>query len=134
MIRNKLVHRISLGLFAFVMFAGGVADLLFAPPVAEAAASLGFPEYLMRLVGTWKVLGVLAILAPIAKGRLREWAWAGFFFDLSGAFVSHLAAGDGFAAAFPALLFLGVGAVAYLSTSETDTFPAARPAPVAVAA
>ena len=54
---------------------------------------LGYPLYFAALIGAWKVLGALAILAPRLP-RLKEWAYAGMFFDLSGAAISHGSVGD----------------------------------------
>lgn len=80
-------------LFALAIGASGIADLVHAPPIVEGFGHLGYPEYLMTLLGIWKVLGVAAILAP-SLPRLKEWAYAGFFFELSGAAFSHLASHD----------------------------------------
>jgi len=54
---------------------------------------LGYPVYFAALLGVWKILGGLAILAP-RMPRLKEWAYAGMFFDLTGAAVSHGSVGD----------------------------------------
>ncbi|HVA97594.1 MAG TPA: DoxX family protein [Bacteroidia bacterium] len=54
---------------------------------------LGFPIYFLTILGTWKILGVIVILIPRFK-LLKEWAYAGFFFAMTGALVSHLAIGD----------------------------------------
>src|SRR5687767_9140206 len=67
------------------------------PQVAAAFEHLGFPEY-FRVVLSWaKLAGVLVLLAP-APARLKEWAYAGFAFDLASAVIAHLALGDGLAA------------------------------------
>lgn len=67
---------------------------------------LGYPGYLLSILGTWKILGVLAMLVPKFP-LLKEWAYAGFFFIMSGAIFSHIAAGDSIAATLPAtLLFI----------------------------
>lgn len=69
---------------------------------------LGYPAYFVALLGVWKLLGVAAVLAP-RRPRLKEWAYAGFAFDLSGAAVSHLVSGDGVGQTLVPLLLLGVG-------------------------
>ncbi|MEM8606978.1 MAG: DoxX family protein [Myxococcota bacterium] len=79
---------------ALVVAAGGVADFLLIDEVKAGMDHLGYPYYFARLLGTWKVLGGITILAP-GLPKLKEWAYAGIFFDLSGAFVSHLSVGDG---------------------------------------
>ena len=54
---------------------------------------LGYPLYFLYILGGWKILGVIAILIP-KFSLLKEWAYAGFFFAMSGAVFSHIASGD----------------------------------------
>jgi hypothetical protein len=65
--------------------------------------SLGYPVYLMTIIGVWKILGVIAVLVP-KRPLLKEWAYAGFFFVMSGAIVSHIIVNDPFSKIFPAVL------------------------------
>ena len=102
----------TLALFALAMTGSGVMDLLLPPELAAGMAHLGYPLYFARLLGVWKLLGVLAIATP-GYPRLKEWAYAGFAFDLSGAFVSHLASGEGVGKAVIPLVLLGVGLVSW---------------------
>jgi hypothetical protein len=81
------------GLFALAMAGSGVSDLLRAPNVMGVVTSLGYPAYFLTIIGLWKLLGVAALLAPRLP-RLKEWAYAGFFFELTGAAASHVAVGD----------------------------------------
>jgi len=66
---------------------------------------LGYPVYLLTLLGIWKILGVVAVLIPKFP-LLKEWAYAGIFFVMSGAIFSHIATGDPMRALFPSLLLL----------------------------
>lgn len=66
---------------------------------------LGYPAYLLTILGVWKILGVIAVLVPKFP-LLKEWAYAGFFFAMSGAVVSHIAVGDSINDIFPPLLLL----------------------------
>lgn len=67
---------------------------------------LGYPLYFLIMLGAWKILGVAAILVPRFP-LIKEWAYAGFFFAMSGAVFSHLAVGDGAKEFFgPVLLLL----------------------------
>lgn len=102
----------TLALFALAMTGSGVMDLLLPADMAAAMSHLGYPMYFVRILGVWKLLGVLAIVSP-GHPRLKEWAYAGFAFDLSGAAVSHLAAGDGMGKALIPLFLLGVGVVSW---------------------
>jgi hypothetical protein len=67
--------------------------------------NLGYPAYLMTIIGVWKLLGVIAVLIP-KRPLLKEWAYAGFFFVMSGALISHIIVGDTFGRTFQALLLL----------------------------
>lgn len=72
---------------------------------ADAITHLGYPIYLLTLLGIWKMLGVIVVLTPKFP-LLKEWAYAGFFFVMSGAIFSHLASGDSVVKILPALLLL----------------------------
>jgi uncharacterized membrane protein YphA (DoxX/SURF4 family) len=73
---------------------GGVGDILRTQPVVDGMTHLGYPAYFCVILGVWKVLGAVAVLVPRFP-RLKEWAYAGAVFELTGASASHLAVGDG---------------------------------------
>lgn len=73
----------STGLLAFAMMAGGIGQLSYAKFNAEGIVHLGYPLYMMRIIGIWRLVGVLTILIP-GYVLLKEWAYAGFFFLLNG--------------------------------------------------
>jgi hypothetical protein len=80
-----------------VVFAGsGLANLVRAEHIANDMIHLGYPTYFMSVLGSWKVLGALVIALPRLP-RLKEWAYAGMIFDLTGAAVSRAVLGDGMA-------------------------------------
>lgn len=66
---------------------------------------LGYPAYLLMILGAWKILGAITVLVP-GMPVVKEWAYAGFFFIMTGAFFSHLAIGDSAMGLFPSLLLL----------------------------
>ena len=79
---------------------------------AEMLTHLGYPVYLLTILGIWKLLGVIAVL--IRKFPLvKEWAYAGFFFAMSGAMFSHIALGDPIKEIFPSLLLLMLTVVSW---------------------
>ncbi|MFE7801783.1 DoxX family protein [Nocardia sp. NPDC057440] len=78
----------------FILASGGVADLVHRADTASGMTELGYPTYVMTILGVWKVLGALTIAAPRFP-LVKEWAYAGTFFDLTGAFASHIAHGSG---------------------------------------
>ena len=94
-----------LGPASFVM--GGVIQLTGAPEVAATMSHLGYPLYFAKILGVWKILGAVAVVAP-GLPRLKEWAYAGFVFDLTAAAASHAYAGDPVADIIAPLAFLGM--------------------------
>lgn len=91
---HKIIYWIATVWLALGMVSTGAVQLLKAPEEIANFTRLGYPLYLMTIIGTWKMLGVIAILVPKFP-LLKEWAYAGFFFAMSGAIISHLAVGDG---------------------------------------
>jgi hypothetical protein len=81
------------GLIALAFAAGGLMDLSRSDQVVEGMGHLGYPSYFAAILGFWKLLGAVAVLA-MGLPRLKEWAYAGMFFDLSGAAASHAVVGD----------------------------------------
>ncbi len=79
----------------------------------EAMAHLGYPAYLLVILGTAKLLGVAALLQNRVP-MLRDWAYAGFTINLIGATSSHLFAGDAVSVATVPALFLGLLAGSYV--------------------
>ncbi|GGO62808.1 hypothetical protein GCM10012289_08240 [Nonomuraea cavernae] len=83
--------------------AEGVGAL--APPYAWGIVELGYPVYILTMLGTWKLLGAVAIVVP-KYPLLKEWAYAGIFFLLTGGMFSHIASGDPWYQLLPALFLL----------------------------
>jgi hypothetical protein len=81
------------GLVAAAFAFGGFVDVSHGPDVVAGMQHLGYPLYFATLLGVWKLLGAVAVIVP-GWPRLKEWAYAGMFFDLTGAAVSHAALGD----------------------------------------
>jgi hypothetical protein len=90
---RTLTYWTSTAITAFVMLSGGVVYLLGAEWAVTGVTALGYPAYLVTILGVWKVLGAVAITVP-GFPRLEEWAYAGVAFDLSGATISHLVSGS----------------------------------------
>jgi uncharacterized membrane protein YphA (DoxX/SURF4 family) len=79
-------------LIAFSFLSGGAAHLLRVPPVIEGIMQLGYPPHFIIILGIWKVLGGIAILVP-GFVLVKEWAYAGMIFELTGAAAAQAAAG-----------------------------------------
>src|ERR1700712_5292279 len=75
------------------MLGSGLSQIFHAKAMVALVVPLGYPLYFLYIIGVWKILGVIAILVPRCK-LVKEWAYAGFFFVMTGAFISHLASGD----------------------------------------
>jgi len=103
--RNKIIYWISTLWLALGMASTGIVQLLGVKEETEMMAHLGYPSYFLTIIGIWKILGVIAILIPKFT-LLKEWTYAGFFFAMSGAIVSHIASHDAIKEIFPPLLLL----------------------------
>jgi uncharacterized membrane protein YphA (DoxX/SURF4 family) len=90
---RQIAYWATTGLTAFVFLSGGVMDVVQPPDVIKGMTDLGYPVYFTTILGVWKVLGGIVVLAPRLP-RLKEWAYAGMIFDLTGATLSHVAHGD----------------------------------------
>ena len=86
---------------------GGVLNLTQTEQVVATMNHLGYPSYFASILGIWKLLGAVAVVIP-GFPRLKEWAYAGFFFDLTAAAVSRAAVGDGAADIAAPLVFLAL--------------------------
>jgi hypothetical protein len=91
--RNLIIYWIATAMFAFGMLVSGIGQLAGVKEMVDIFVHLGYPRYLMAILGTWKILGVIVILIPGFK-LFKEWAYAGFFFTMTGALISHLICGD----------------------------------------
>ena len=93
MSKGKLIiYWIATALLSFGMLGSGIMQIIHHPEMIKLVSSVGYPEYFLTIIGIWKVLGVTAILVPGFK-LLKEWAYAGLFFVMTGAFFSHLGSG-----------------------------------------
>ena len=91
--RNKIIYWVATVWLAVAMIASGIQQIFTIGGFVEIMERLGFPTYFSVILGVWKTAGVVTILIPKFP-LLKEWAYAGFFFVMSGAIVSHLAVGD----------------------------------------
>ena len=109
---KKIAYWLTTGLFALALGASGLIELSRAPQMVEGFQHLGYPLYLLTILGVAKLLGVAALLYPRFP-RLKEWAYAGFSFDLLGASASHAFSGDPLANVLTPLVLLGLMAASY---------------------
>ena len=103
--RNKIIYWVATVWLALGMLSTGVVQLIRMDAEIESMTTLGYPVYFLSILGIWKLLGVIAILMP-GFALLKEWAYAGFFFAMSGAIVSHLATNNPITETLPPLLLI----------------------------
>lgn len=104
--RNKIIYWIATVWLSLGMTSTGIVQLIHMKEEVDMMNRLGYPLYFLTLLGIWKILGVIAVLVPKFP-LLKEWAYAGFFFAMSGAVFSHVANGDGATELFgPSLLIV----------------------------
>lgn len=102
---RSIGYWVTTGLVATALLAGGSAQLAALPETVSGIQKLGYPLYLLKILGIWKVLGAAVLLAPRLP-RLKEWAYAGIVFDLTGAVASHAFSGDAPGSLTPLVLVL----------------------------
>jgi hypothetical protein len=82
-------------------------------PAHITLANLGYPAYVATILGVWKAAAVVTLLAP-GLPRVKEWAYAGIVFDLTGGFASHLFNHDPLPKPIVPLFFLSIALTSYL--------------------
>ena len=115
--RNKIIYWISTIWLALGMLSTGAIQLFKLKADVDQITHLGYPAYLLTILGIWKILGVGAVLIPKFP-RLKEWAYAGFFFAMSGAAISHIALADPISKIAPSLLLLILTVVSWYFRPE----------------
>ena len=90
---RAIVYWVATALLVFELILGGIWDVLRVPHVRVVIERLGYPSYFLVILGVWKILGAVALVIPRFP-TLKEWAYAGVVFNLTGALVSHVASGD----------------------------------------
>lgn len=103
---KKITYWITTIWLSLGMLSTGIVQLLQLKEETEFMLALGYPAYFLTMLGVWKILGVIAVLIPKFP-LLKEWAYAGFFFSMSGAIFSHIASDSAMSDLFgPSLLLV----------------------------
>jgi hypothetical protein len=100
---TNIFYWIFTGLLAALMLFSAIGGLKGGPDSDTLMKHLGYAHYVLPFLSVLKILGVVAILVP-GFPRIREWAYAGFFFDLAGATYSFISVGDPPGAWLPMLI------------------------------
>ncbi|HKX87304.1 MAG TPA: DoxX family protein [Flavobacterium sp.] len=115
--RNKIIYWVATLWLSLGMTATGIVQLIQLPEEAEKMEGLGYPLYFLTIIGVWKLLGVVAVLIPKFP-LLKEWAYGGFFFLMTGAVFSHLAVQDSAGEYFGPILLLVLTVVSWYFRPE----------------
>jgi len=108
---KSIAYWMTTSLVVFAMLSGGIAELAHRPETIGGMKQLGYPVYFVMILGFWKLLGSLALVMP-GVPRVKEWAYAGIFFNMTGAAVSHVVCHD---AAWHVGVTLGLAALTVAS-------------------
>ena len=115
--RNKIIYWVATIWLSLGMVSTGIVQLIKMKEEADMMAHLGYPLYFLTLIGVWKILGVIAVLLP-KRPLLKEWAYAGFFFTMSGAVYSHIVCGDNAIELFGPMLLLALTVISWFFRPE----------------
>lgn len=115
--RNKIIYWIATGWLALGMLSTGIVQLLKLKEETAMFSRLGYPAYLLTMLAALKFLGVAAVLLP-KMPLLKEWAYAGFFFAMSGASISHIIVTHALNEAFPSLVLLVMTVISWYFRPE----------------
>lgn len=122
---RRMIYVTSTVILALEIAAGAFMDLAHLPYVVREVRSIGYPIYVLYIVGIWKVLAVGALLWP-GFPRLREWAYAGVFFEMFGAVESQVLAGNGFGRYALPLAFTFLTLVSWWFQPDGESLPFQR--------
>lgn len=109
----KIVYWITTTVCAIIFLITGIGNLVPFAHIAHDMARLGYPQYFMKILGFWKVVAGLVIILPLSP-RVKTWAYAGMYFDLSGAALSRFFANDALTTIIVPLMLMTPVTVSYL--------------------
>ena len=130
---KPVLYWVTTVILALGVVSGGISQAAHNQDTIAGIMALGYPLYFITVLGVWKVFGGLAILIPRFP-RVKEWAYAGIFFEMTGAALSHAVCGDLGASAFhliAPLLFAILAIVSWALRPESRTLGVLFPAKVA---
>jgi uncharacterized membrane protein YphA (DoxX/SURF4 family) len=111
---KTITYWLSTALVAFSIGSGAIGELTHSWGTLETVTILGYPLYFLTIIGIWKLLGAAAILAP-GLPRIKEWAYAGIVFNMTGAAASHAFSNDFGPGGYHIIATLSVAALAVVS-------------------
>jgi len=118
---NKIIYWIATSVVILMVGVVSIGDLLKIEALKEAMQHIRFPDYVLPLFGTLKILGTLCIVVPALK-RFREVAYAGIFYFFAGAVYCHVANGDELGRTLVPLIVLGISITSYVFSKKVLVF------------
>ncbi|MCB0495674.1 MAG: DoxX family protein [Cyclobacteriaceae bacterium] len=115
---KKITYWVATLWLALGMTSTGIVQLIGMDEEVKMITGLGYPVYISTILGVWKLLGVVAVLIPRFP-LIKEWAYAGFFFNMTGAILSHLISGSAPTDLFGPSLLLVLTAVSWYFRPES---------------
>ncbi|HPN69010.1 MAG TPA: DoxX family protein [Saprospiraceae bacterium] len=103
--RDKIIYWAATLWLSLGMISTGIVQIIHMDEEVQKMNTLGYPTYFLTIIGVWKLLGVIAVLIPKFP-LVKEWAYTGFFFTMTGAILSHFAVGDAAVEYFGSTLLL----------------------------
>lgn len=116
--RSKIIYWIATVWLSLGMVSSGIMQLIQEPEIVENMERLGYPVYFITIIAIWKILGVIAILVPKFP-LVKEWAYAGFFFTMTGAIISHISISDPITEVLPGILLVALIIVSWYFRPES---------------
>lgn len=116
--RNKIIYWIATVWLSLGMLSTGIVQIIKLEEEVQSINNLGYPTYLLTILGVWKILGVIAILIP-KYPLLKEWAYAGFFFVMTGALISHIVVKDEPVTLFGPILLITLTIISWVFRPES---------------
>lgn len=117
---KSILYWVSTILVTLIYVATGILNLMGSDHILTDILHLGFPPYIMKILGFWKLMAAITILLPKTI-RLKEWAYAGMLFDLSGAAFSRMSIGDPPQMIIVPLLIMGLVMISWVSRPESKS-------------
>lgn len=128
---GKIIYWIATVWLALGMLSTGIVQLIKMEEEVDMITHLGYPIYILTILGVGKILGVVAVLIPKFP-LLKEWAYAGFFFAMSGAVFSHLSTGNDAKELFGPVLLIILTVVSWYLRPANRKIPALPAGRIAV--
>ncbi|MGO1245772.1 MAG: DoxX family protein [Sphingobacteriaceae bacterium] len=120
--RDKIIYWVATIWLSLGMVSTGIVQVIQMNEEVQKMNDLGYPSYFLTLIGVWKLLGVVAVLVPKFP-LIKEWAYAGFFFLMTGAIFTHLTVGDEWVAYFGPVLLLVLTIISWFYRPKGRKFP-----------